>query len=112
MTTTATATIHEDDERFTLQIELRDDHAITLVYWKNGVDKPSVGVWWGNGEHDFGDEPLEGQYGFREWAERAVGVPRGKTTAELSILAILDKSDAGLPLTPAEEGSTTVSPRP
>jgi hypothetical protein len=69
----AHACIHEDDESFTLQIELRDDRAITLVYWKNG-DEPGVAIWTGNGEHDFGSRPLEGEFGFREWAEIAVGM--------------------------------------
>jgi hypothetical protein len=50
-----------------------DGRAITLVYWKAGDEEPSVGIWTGNGECDFGGWPLEGEFGFREWAGIAVG---------------------------------------
>lgn len=65
------AFVHEDDERFTLEIELLDDRAVTLVYWKNGqTPEASVGIWTGRGEHDHGEDSLDS---FKEWAEIAVG---------------------------------------
>jgi hypothetical protein len=65
---------HEDDGCFTLQIEIGNDRALTLVIWKNG-DPNSVTVWTGNGEHSFirgdrwRDEPLDR---FKEWTQAAV----------------------------------------
>jgi hypothetical protein len=61
--------IDEDEEAFSLQIELMDDRAVTLTYWKNG-DPPSVRIWTGNGEHDFEDGSLED---FEDWAKIAIG---------------------------------------
>jgi hypothetical protein len=67
----AAAGVHEDDDRFYLQIELQHDCALTLSYPKTGNgDPPAVTVWTGNGEHDFGDDLLAA---FRAWAELATG---------------------------------------
>jgi hypothetical protein len=60
---------HEDEDAFTLQIELGADHAIVLTYWKTEPDPPSVSLWHGSGEHDFGDDDIDD---FREWAGRAM----------------------------------------
>jgi hypothetical protein len=63
--------INEDDEALCLQIELGNDHAVTLSYPKNG-DQPSVALWWGGGEHDFDQDTLQS---FREWIGRASPQP-------------------------------------
>ena len=44
---------HEDDDRFTLQIEMANEHAITVSFPKkrDGVS-PSVVLWRGNDELD------------------------------------------------------------
>ena len=66
---------HEDAERVTLQIELGNDCAVTLVCWKNG-DAPSVGLWQGSGEHSFvraEHDPGEAPESFREWIAKAGG---------------------------------------
>ena len=65
--------INEDDERLSLQIELGNDHAVTLTLWKNG-DPPRVALWEGRGEHSFVKTSCERgetlEY-FREWLEGA-----------------------------------------
>ncbi len=61
--------ISEDDKVLALQIELENDHAVTLTYRKNG-DPPTVRLWRGNGEHDFGEDTIEA---FRAWLEQASG---------------------------------------
>ena len=57
--------VHEDSNEYTLQIEMHDEHAVTLVVPKNG-DKPRVTLRTGTGEHDFRDETPNR---FKAWAE-------------------------------------------
>jgi hypothetical protein len=76
-----TVHVHEDAERYTLEIEFKPNPpdlpselkteglGIILVCWKNG-DKPSVGIWTGRGEHGFEDESVGS---FRNWVEFALG---------------------------------------
>jgi hypothetical protein len=40
---------HEADERLCLQIELGNDYAVTLTYWKDG-EPPTARLWHGGGE--------------------------------------------------------------
>jgi hypothetical protein len=66
--------VHEDEEALTLQIELLNDCAVTLVVWKNG-DDPGVGIWHGNWEQHF-NSPIWGRFDlklFREWLAIATG---------------------------------------
>ena len=70
-------TINDYDDLFSLQIELGNDHAVTLGISKNG-DPPSVVLWCGNGEHSF--VPTECDHGetlqsFKAWIDCALGKP-------------------------------------
>ncbi len=47
--TRALAFTHEDDDAYRLQIELANDCAVLIAYWKNG-DLPSISLWHGSGE--------------------------------------------------------------
>lgn len=62
------AFVYDERDTFSLEIELENQRAVTLTYWKNG-DRPTVSLWHGCGEHDFGDDSLEA---FKDWAEAAV----------------------------------------
>jgi hypothetical protein len=64
---------HEDADAVRLQIELGNDHAVTLSCSKNG-SAPSVVLWHGNGEHQFNDtsrSPSQMPDRFRQWLEDA-----------------------------------------
>jgi hypothetical protein len=66
--------INEGDEDLCLQIELGNDHAVTLTFPKNGMP-PAVALWFGCGEWEFGqgwDDDETGPIGtalelFRSW---------------------------------------------
>jgi hypothetical protein len=66
--------INEGDDELCLQIELGNDHAVTLTLPKNGMP-PTVALWFGCGEQEFGcgwrdDEPETAQEAlelFRSW---------------------------------------------
>lgn len=68
------AFIYEDDDFFTLQIELDNEFAVTLTYPKHAgaADSPGAELW--VGRHS--SRTLDGGYGslerFREWAEIAI----------------------------------------
>jgi hypothetical protein len=81
--TAVTVHVHEDAERYTLEIEFKPNPpdlpetselktegvGIILDCRKNG-DTPSVGIWTGRGEHGFEDESVGS---FRNWVEFALG---------------------------------------
>jgi len=81
--TAVTVYVHEDAERYTLEIEFKPNPpdlpetselkteglGIILALWKNGGE-PSVGIWTGRGEHGFEDESVGS---FRNWVEFALG---------------------------------------
>jgi len=65
--------ISDDSREFSMQIELENDCAITITFWKDHQEncgKASVAVWTGNGEHDLQDDTIEL---FKNWAELATG---------------------------------------
>ena len=62
---------HEDDDRLCLQIELGNDYAVTLTYWKDG-EPPTARSWHGSREQDFGQDTIPG---FRAWLEHAAAWP-------------------------------------
>ena len=62
---------HEDDDRLCLQIELGNDYAVTLTYWKDG-EPPTARLWQGSREQDFGKDTIPG---FRAWLEHAAAMP-------------------------------------
>ena len=62
--------VFDDDDALSLQIELGNNHAVTLTVQKDRSEPPSVGLWWGNGEHPFTWTELEW---FRAWLDRAQG---------------------------------------
>jgi hypothetical protein len=66
----ARAYAHDDGELFTLQIELANDHAVTINYHYKENEPPSASLWTGSGSHDL--PPLEGKYGFRAWVAAAL----------------------------------------
>jgi hypothetical protein len=62
----------EDEDAFSLEIELGDEHTVVLTYWKdaNFGDTPSVSLWEGTGEHEYGSDTIDD---FRIWVGRALG---------------------------------------
>ena len=56
--------INDEADSLSLQIELGNDYAVTLTI-HNG-EKPSVALWYGNGEHSFLDES---RASFRGWLD-------------------------------------------
>ena len=63
---------HTGDDAYWLQIELGNDHAITLTCRKD--EPPSVALWRGNGEHSFVRteiDPGESINSFRQWVADA-----------------------------------------
>jgi hypothetical protein len=76
---TAQWRFHEFDNALTLEIELGNDRAITLTCWTTG-DPPSVGLWFGSGEHSFvrtDRDPGEHADRFRAWLDAVGPVTHG-----------------------------------
>jgi hypothetical protein len=69
----AIAFVHEDEDDFTLEIELMHDRAVTLVYSKTGEEPPRAVLWTGSGCHDFGNDTFEC---FEDWTKIAIGAMR------------------------------------
>jgi hypothetical protein len=63
-----TIMVHENAEALRLQIELGNDHAVTLTCLKFDQSGGAV-LWTGSGEHDFSNDTVES---FRRWIQEAM----------------------------------------
>jgi hypothetical protein len=67
----------DEDDAVRMQIELGQDHPITLTAWKDGTP-PTVALWSGSGEFAFSPELGDAQGAsaarFLEWLEAARSV--------------------------------------
>ena len=62
---------HEDDDRLCLQIELGNDYAVTLTYWKDG-EPPTARLWQAAANTTSGRTQSRA---FRVWLEHAAAMP-------------------------------------
>ena len=74
-------TVHEDDDRVTLQIELGNGHALTLTAYKDGRPN-SVAKWYGSGEHPFVDHDGRGDESAERFKEELQEAAEGVAPVE------------------------------